>query len=49
MAYNGQFWEYPPKERQSFFCRFLPHPAFGLGDYFTDTDFFNQNFPCHAD
>ena len=46
MAYNGKFWEYPPKKRQRFF---LPHPAFGLGDFFSDTDFFNQNFPCHAD
>ena len=35
-----------PEIFSAVFCPTLPS---GWGIFFTDTDFFNQNFPCHAD
>ena len=39
----------PAQRAPEIFSAVFCPTAFGLGDYFTDTDFFNQNFPCHAD
>lgn len=39
MAYNGRFWEYPPKERQRFFLPFSAPPCLSGWGIFTDTYF----------